>query len=85
MSRARHSSHVHIVADNPGQAVEDLVLDWSVERRQSWAIDAGRPDLDPKGPLAVEADAAAPANLHATLGRGPSSSGARRLGRRPAS
>ncbi|MHB1534511.1 MAG: AAA family ATPase, partial [Acidimicrobiales bacterium] len=70
MSRARHSSRVHAVADNPGQAVEDLVRDWSTERRQTWAIDTGRPDPDAKGPLAVEADPAAPGALRATLGRG---------------
>jgi hypothetical protein len=70
MSRARQASHVHVVADNPGQAVEDLIRDWTVERRQTWAIDTGRPDPDPRGPLAVEADPAAPANLRATLGRG---------------
>jgi hypothetical protein len=70
MSRARQASRVHVVADNPGQAVEDLVRDWSVERRQSWAIDTGQPDTGAKGPLAVEADPAAPAALRATLGRG---------------
>jgi len=70
MSRARHASHVHVVADSADQAVEDLVRDWSVERRQTWAIDTGRPDPDAKGPLAVEADPAASAALRATLGRG---------------
>ena len=70
MSRARQSSHVHVVADSTGQAVEDLVGDWSTERRQTWAIDTGRPDPAPKGPLAVEADPSAPVALRATLGRG---------------
>jgi hypothetical protein len=70
MSRARQASHVHVVADNPDQAVEDLVRDWSSERRQTWAIDTGRPDTEPRGPLAVEADPAAPAALRATLGQG---------------
>jgi hypothetical protein len=70
MSRARQASHVHVVADNPDQAVEDLVRDWSSERRQTWAIDTGRPDAGAKGPLAVEVDPAAPAALRATLGRG---------------
>jgi len=70
MSRARQASHVHAVADSTDQAVDDLVRDWSVERRQSWAIDTGRPDTDPRGPLAVEADPTAPAALRATLGRG---------------
>jgi conjugative relaxase-like TrwC/TraI family protein len=70
MSRARQASHVHAIADSPDQAVEDLVRDWSVERRQTWAIDTGQPDPGAKGPLAVEADPAAPAALRATLGRG---------------
>jgi ATP-dependent exoDNAse (exonuclease V) alpha subunit len=70
MSRARQSSHVHVVADNADQAVEDLARDWSTERRQTWAIDTGRPDPDPKGPLAVEADPGVPVALRATLGRG---------------
>jgi hypothetical protein len=70
MSRARQASHVHVVAENPGQAVEDLVRDWSVERRQDWAIDTGKPDPDPRGPFAVGADPATPAALRATLGRG---------------
>jgi len=70
MSRARHSSYVHVVADSVDQAVEDLVRDWSSERRQSWAIDTGQPDLAGRGPLAVEADPAAPPDLRATLGRG---------------
>jgi hypothetical protein len=60
MSRARHSSKVHVVADGHDQAVEDLVRDWS-ERRQTWAIDTARPDPNSRGPLAVEADPAAPA------------------------
>jgi len=70
MSRARHSSRVHVVADNIDQAVEDLGRDWSTERHQSWAIDTGQPDLAARGPLAVEADPAPPSDLRATLGRG---------------
>ncbi|MGI8754048.1 MAG: hypothetical protein ACR2MN_17375 [Acidimicrobiales bacterium] len=70
MSRARHFSQVHVVADSADLAVEDLVRDWSAERRQSWAIDTGQPDLAGRGPLAVEADPAAPSDLRATLGRG---------------
>lgn len=70
MSRARQGSHVHVVADSTDQAVDDLVRDWSSERRQTWGIDTGRPDTEPGGPLTVEADPAAPAALRATLGRG---------------
>ncbi|MGH8975595.1 MAG: hypothetical protein ACRD0C_20605, partial [Acidimicrobiia bacterium] len=43
MSRARHASHVYVVADNRDQAVEDLARDWSAEHRPRWAIDTGTP------------------------------------------
>jgi hypothetical protein len=43
MSRARHTAHVHAVTDNLSQAVEDLIWDWSRERRQDWPIDTGMP------------------------------------------
>jgi conjugative relaxase-like TrwC/TraI family protein len=36
MSRARGSSIVHAVADNVGQAIEDITHDWSVDRNQQW-------------------------------------------------
>ena len=48
MSRARASAQVHVVADNIGQAVEDLDWDWSRERRQFWAIDTGTPEVPVK-------------------------------------
>jgi UvrD-like helicase C-terminal domain len=48
MSRAKASSHVHVVADNVAQAVEDLNWDWSRERRQFWAIDTGTPEVPVK-------------------------------------
>jgi AAA domain/UvrD-like helicase C-terminal domain len=70
MSRARHSSHVHLVADSHDQAVEDVIRDWSTERRQRWAIDTGRPEPAATGPIAVEADPGAPLQLRAALGRG---------------
>jgi conjugative relaxase-like TrwC/TraI family protein len=69
MSRARHSSQVHVVADNVDQAVEDLTWDWSRERRQTWAIDTGTPIRDGQHPLLIEIDKRAPADLRATLGR----------------
>lgn len=43
MSRARHHTTVHVVADDLDQAVEDLRRDWSFERRPRWAIDTGTP------------------------------------------
>lgn len=41
LSRARESSTVWVVADSLDQAREDLVRDWSDERRPRWAIDTG--------------------------------------------
>ena len=70
MSRARASAQVHVVADNIGQAVEDLSWDCSRERRQVWAIDTGTPEA-PRAqlPLEVEADMQVPAALRTVLGR----------------
>jgi conjugative relaxase-like TrwC/TraI family protein len=36
MSRARGPSIVHAVADDLGQAVEDITHDWSLDRNQQW-------------------------------------------------
>ena len=71
MSRARQTSHVHLVADNVAQAGEDLGRDWNAERRQMWAIDCGTPDIDPAEvhPLEIEAAKTAPAQLRAALSR----------------
>jgi conjugative relaxase-like TrwC/TraI family protein len=71
MSRARHTSHVHVVADNIGQAAEDLMRDWSAERRQIWAIDTGTPTDQRPGvhPLEIETGKQAPPDLRASLRR----------------
>jgi hypothetical protein len=69
MSRARQDAHVHVVADNVDQAVEDLSWNWSRERRQTWAIDTGTPDDQRRNPLEIEADRHAPGKLRAVLGR----------------
>jgi hypothetical protein len=69
MSRARDTAHLHAVADNAYQAVEDLTWDWSRERRQAWAIDAGTPETQGRHPLEIEADKQAPAKLRAVLSR----------------
>jgi conjugative relaxase-like TrwC/TraI family protein len=69
MSRARDTAHVHAVADNVYQAVEDLTWDWSREKRQAWAIDTGTPETQGRHPLEIEADKQAPAKLRATLSR----------------
>lgn len=39
MSRARGTSHVYVVADDVDQGAEDLVAEWSSERRQRWVLD----------------------------------------------
>jgi hypothetical protein len=39
MSRARESTHIWTVADNPAQATEDLRRDWETRRSPNWAID----------------------------------------------
>jgi hypothetical protein len=44
MSRAKESSHAYLVADNLDQAAEDLVREWSADRRMRWAIDIGAPE-----------------------------------------
>jgi hypothetical protein len=36
MSRARGPSIVHAVADDVGQAIEDITHDWSLDRNQQW-------------------------------------------------
>jgi conjugative relaxase-like TrwC/TraI family protein len=69
MSRARDTAHVHAVADNVYQAVEDLTWDWSREKRQAWVIDTGTPQHSGQHPLEVEADKHAPAKLRAALSR----------------
>jgi hypothetical protein len=69
MSRARQASHVHAIADNVHQAVEDLTWDWSREKRQAWAIDTGTPQHAGRHPVEIEADKQAPAKLRAVLSR----------------
>ena len=46
MSRARESTHIWTVADNPAQAIEDLRRDWETRRSPNWAIDLIPPPLD---------------------------------------
>jgi hypothetical protein len=69
MSRARDTAHVHAVADNVYQAVEDLTWDWSREKRQAWAIDTGTPETQGRHPLEIEADKQALGKLRAVLSR----------------
>jgi hypothetical protein len=69
MSRARHSAHVHVIADNVRQAVEDLAWDWSREKRQAWAIDTGTSEAQGRHPLEIEAEKQAPQKLRAVLSR----------------
>jgi conjugative relaxase-like TrwC/TraI family protein len=69
MSRAHHTAHVHAVADNVYQAVEDLTWDWSREKRQAWAIDTGTPEHAGRHPIEIEADKQTPGKLRAVLSR----------------
>jgi ATP-dependent exoDNAse (exonuclease V) alpha subunit len=46
MSRARDTSHVYVVADDVDQAVEDLTIEWSTDRRQRWVLDVDDPAFD---------------------------------------
>ena len=39
MSRARHESHVHVVAPSVAHAAERLAWAWGQERREAWALD----------------------------------------------
>ena len=39
MSRARHESHVHVVARSVADAAERLAWAWGQERREAWALD----------------------------------------------
>jgi hypothetical protein len=43
MSRARSTTRVYVTADDEEQASEDLVAEWSLDRRQRWTIDVDRP------------------------------------------
>jgi conjugative relaxase-like TrwC/TraI family protein len=43
MSRARDTSHVYVAADDLDQAVEDLTVEWSADRRQRWVLDTDEP------------------------------------------
>jgi AAA domain len=47
LSRARGPSIVHTVADNLGQAVEDITHDWSLDRNQQWITRTARAGVDP--------------------------------------
>jgi conjugative relaxase-like TrwC/TraI family protein len=46
MSRARDTTHVYVVADDVDQAVEDLAVEWSADRRQRWVLDVDEPAVD---------------------------------------
>jgi conjugative relaxase-like TrwC/TraI family protein len=44
MSRARTGTHAWVVADDLGQAIDELQGDWSNQKLPRWAIDTGLPD-----------------------------------------
>jgi hypothetical protein len=47
MSRAGGPSIVHAVADDLGQAIDDITHDWSFDRNQQWISRTARPGVDP--------------------------------------
>jgi len=67
MSRAKDRSTVYVVADDVEQAKEDLVREWSAERRPAWVIDSGTPLTDP---TAVEASLRVAKPMRDALRRG---------------
>src|SRR3546814_19619983 len=52
LTRARHQTHIHAVADMPAQAIDDLHHHWARRDTQTWAIDT-RPTPGAFQPLAV--------------------------------
>jgi conjugative relaxase-like TrwC/TraI family protein len=48
MSRAKEHTHVYVAADDLDVAREDLVRAWQRERRWTWAIDTGTPEITGK-------------------------------------
>ncbi len=67
MSRAKDRSMLYVVADDIEQAKDDLVREWSVERRPAWVIDSGTPATDP---AAVEASLRVAKPMRDALRRG---------------
>ena len=67
MSRAKDRSTVYVVADDTDQAREDLIREWSAERRPAWVIDSGTPATDP---AAVEASQRVARPMRDALRRG---------------
>jgi len=55
LSRARHCSTVHTVADDLDQAVEKITDDWTTQRDQPWTTPTTRIGHDPRTePLPAE-------------------------------
>jgi len=52
LTRARHQTHIHAVADNPAQAIDDLHHHWTRQDTQTWAIDT-QPTPGTTHPLAA--------------------------------
>lgn len=67
MHRAKDRAIVYVVADDVEQAAEDLVREWSAERRPAWVIDSGTPVTDP---AAVEASLRVAKPMRDALRRG---------------
>src|SRR5205085_11007507 len=56
MSRARECTTLHAVADNSGQAVEDIETDWAIDRHQRWISQTAAPAPDGMRARPVDVD-----------------------------
>jgi conjugative relaxase-like TrwC/TraI family protein len=63
MSRAKEHTHVYVAADDLDVAREDLGRAWQRERRWSWAIDTGTPEINGPEINGMEVEAREPASL----------------------
>jgi len=63
MSRAKEHTHVYVAADDLDVAREDLGRAWQRERRWSWAIDTGTPEINGPEINGKEVEAREPASL----------------------
>lgn len=46
MSRVSGTSHAYVAADDLDQAVRNLTVEWSADRRQRWVLDVDEPAID---------------------------------------
>jgi ATP-dependent exoDNAse (exonuclease V) alpha subunit len=61
LSRARHHTTIHTIADNPAQAIEKITDDWTTDRDQPWITPTTQVGEDPRAQPAPAAPADHPA------------------------